>query len=65
MRRTNYIEAISQNSKNHEFAVLQFIADREHRWDEVRNKSSWVKQVYKERHDLVIRKELSFENGSL
>lgn len=42
-----------------------FVAERERRWEEVRYSSSWAKKVYKERHDMGIRKELVFADGSM
>lgn len=65
MRRANNTEIVPRGSINHEFAVLKFMAERERRWDEVRNASSWAKIFYKQLHDLGILKELNFVNGSL
>ncbi|KAI0995067.1 hypothetical protein K3495_g13113 [Podosphaera aphanis] len=65
MKSSNILETLNRNREEQEHSVLQFVAERERRRDEVRNASSWAKQVYKERHDMGIRKELNFADGSM
>ncbi|RKF61429.1 hypothetical protein OnM2_042034 [Erysiphe neolycopersici] len=56
---------LAKERKEQENAIFDFISKRERCWEEVRNASSWAKQVFKDRHDLGIRKELNFSDGSM
>ncbi|KHJ30086.1 hypothetical protein EV44_g5595 [Erysiphe necator] len=65
MKCSNYLIALAKERKEQENAIFDFISKRERCWEEVRNASSWAKQVSKDRHDLGIRKELNFIDGSM
>ncbi|POS81910.1 hypothetical protein EPUL_006021, partial [Erysiphe pulchra] len=65
MKHSNYLIALAKEREEQENAVFGFIAKRERCWDQVRNASSWAKQVSKDRHDMGIRKELNFTDGTM
>ncbi|POS86333.1 hypothetical protein EPUL_002151 [Erysiphe pulchra] len=65
MKHSSYLIALAKEREEQENAVFRFIAKRERCWDEVPNASSWAKQVFKDRHDTGIQKELNFTDGTM
>ncbi|KAI0992840.1 hypothetical protein K3495_g15344 [Podosphaera aphanis] len=65
MSTCHYLVVLVKRKERQECAVFEFVAERERRWDEVRNASSWAKQVFKDRHDLGSCNELNFVDGSM
>ncbi|RKF63010.1 hypothetical protein OnM2_028073, partial [Erysiphe neolycopersici] len=63
MKHSSYLIALAKERVKQENAIFNFIAKRERCWDELRYASSWAKQVFKDRHNLGIRKELNFSDG--